>query len=410
MFKTPEILSAVSKNKDKSVIAGITVAWGIMLLILLVGTGQGLQNGVKNIFSDYTVKTIEVFSGEASISDINVTKGDIITFDMLDIKNISANFDNLENVSPVVDVQLPNISTERKSINRFSLKGINESYFKIKTLKLNNGRIFNSKDIESNRKVIVLGFDVAKNLFNNVNCVGRLIFLNNVGYKIIGVTEKDNLFNNSGYNAYISFENALNITSKTTFGEFILSLKKQVDTEEFQKTLQVYLSNKKGINPKDKTAFFFNNIENTLKSFNTLFSAINLFLWFIGISFLISGMLSIFNIMTVIVKDRIGEFGIRKALGATPYSIQKMVLVESLIITLVSGIIGLLIGFTLIYLINLYITITGGNNEFLILDINIYIILSAILLLIISGCIAGIVPARKASKVLPVEALRSLNN
>jgi putative ABC transport system permease protein len=408
MFKTPEILSAVSKNKDKSVIAGITVAWGIMLLILLVGTGQGLQNGVKKIFADYTVKTIEVFSGEASISDINVTKGELITFDMLDVKNIAANFDNVQNISPVVNVQLPNISSERKKINRFSLKGINENYFSIKTLKLNKGRTFNSKD--ANRKVIVLGYDVAKNLFNNVNCVGRLIFLNNVGYKIIGVTEKDNLFNNSGYNAYISYENALNITSKTTFSEFILSLKAQVNTEEFQKTLQVYLANKKGINPKDKTAFFFNNIENTLKSFNTLFSAINLFLWFIGISFLISGMLSIFNIMTVIVKDRIGEFGIRKALGATPFSIQKMVLVESLIITLVSGIIGLIVGFIVIYLINLYIKITGGNNEFLILDINIYIILSAILLLIISGCIAGIIPARKASKILPVEALRSLNN
>jgi putative ABC transport system permease protein len=114
--------------------------------------------------------------------------------------------------------------------------------------------------------------------------------------------------------------------------------------------------------------------------------------------------------MTVIVKDRIGEFGIRKALGATPFSIQKMVLVESLIITLVSGIIGLIVGFIVIYLINLYIKITGGNDEFLILDINIYIILSAILLLIISGCIAGIIPARKASKILPVEALRSLNN
>jgi putative ABC transport system permease protein len=408
MFKTPEILSAISKNKDKSIIAGITVAWGIMLLILLVGTGQGLQNGVKKIFADYTVKTIEVFSGEASISDINVTKGELVTFDMLDVKNISANFDNVQNISPVVNVQLPNISSERKSINRFSLKGINENYFSIKTLKLNKGRTFNSKD--ANRKVIVLGYDVAKNLFNNVNCVGRLIFLNNVGYKIIGVTEKDNLFNNSGYNAYISYENALNITSKTTFSEFILSLKAQVNTEEFQKTLQVYLANKKGINPKDKTAFFFNNIENTLKSFNTLFSAINLFLWFIGISFLISGMLSIFNIMTVIVKDRIGEFGIRKALGATPFSIQKMVLVESLIITLVSGIIGLIVGFIVIYLINLYIKITGGNDEFLILDINIYIILSAILLLIISGCIAGIIPARKASKILPVEALRSLNN
>lgn len=408
MFRTPEILSAISKNKDKSIIAGITVAWGIMLLILLVGTGQGLQNGVKKIFADYTVKTIEVFSGEASMSDINVTKGELITFDMLDINNIAANFDNVENISPVINVQLPNISSERKSINHFSLKGINENYFKIKTLKLDKGRTFNSRD--ANRKVIVLGYDVAKNLFNNVNSVGRLVFINNVGYKIIGVTEKDNLFNNSGYNSYISYENALNITSKTKFGEFILSLKTEVNTEEFQKTLKVYLSNKKGINPKDKTAFFFNNIENTLKSFNTLFSAINLFLWFIGISFLISGMLSIFNIMTVIVKDRIGEFGVRKALGATPYSIQMMVLVESLIITLVSGIIGLIVGFILIYLVNLYIQITGGNNEFLILDINIYIILLAILLLIISGCIAGIIPARKASKVLPVEALRELNN
>lgn len=408
MFRTPEILSAISKNKDKSVIAGITVAWGIMLLILLVGTGQGLQNGVKKIFADYTVKTIEVFSGEASISDINVTKGDLITFNILDIKNISTNFNYIENISPVVNVQLPNINSERKSINHFSLKGINENYFKIKTLKLSKGRTFNSRDV--NRKVIVLGYDVAKNLFNNVNCVGRLVFLSNIGYKIIGVTEKDNLFNNSGYNAYISFENALNITSKTTFNEFILSLKTQVNTEEFQKTLKVYLSNKKGINQKDKTAFFFNNIENTLKSFNTLFNAINLFLWFIGISFLISGMLSIFNIMTVIVKDRIGEFGIRKALGATPHSIQMMVLVESLIITLVSGIMGLIVGFILIYLVNLYIKITGGNNEFLILDINIYVILSAIFLLIISGCIAGIIPARKASKVLPVKALRELNN
>lgn len=410
MFKTPEILSAISKNKDKSVIAGITVAWGLMLLILLVGTGQGLKNGVKKIFADYTIKTIEVFSGEASISDINVTKGALITFDMLDIKNISANFDDVEYVSPVVDVQMPRINSDRKSINRFSLKGINESYFKIKTLKLNKGRTFNSRDIEGNRKNIVLGYDIAKNLFNNVNCVGRLVFLNNVGYKIIGVTEKDNLFNNSGYNAYISYNNALNTTSQTIFSEFILSLKTQVDTEEFQKTLQVYLSNKKGINPKDKTAFYFNNIENSLKSFNTLFSAINLFLWFIGISFLISGMLSIFNIMTVIVKDRIGEFGIRKALGATPFSIQKMVLIESLVITLISGIIGLTIGFIFIYLINLYITISGGNNKFLILEINIYIILSAIILLIVSGCIAGIIPARKASKILPVEALRALNN
>lgn len=408
MFYTPEVLSAINKNKDKSVIAGITVAWGIMLLIILAGTGQGLQNGIKKLFSDYIIKSIEVFSGEASISDLSVNKGDLIAFTMLDIKSCAVNFEEIQNISPVINTNVPNINSESKSINHFSLKGVNENYFNIKTLKFNTGRAFNSRDM--NRKVIVLGYEIAKTLFNNVNCVGRLVFINNAGYKIIGITEKDNMFNNSGYSTYIPYENALNITSKTEFNEFILSLKNDVNTEDFQKMIQVYLSNKKGISPKDKTAFFFNNIESTLKSFNTLFNAINLFLWFIGISFLISGMLSIFNIMTVVVKNRTGEFGVRKALGATPNSIQSMVLIESLLINLVSGIIGLTIGFVIIYLINMYIKISGGNGQFLILEVNIYIIVSAILLLVASGCIAGIIPARKASKVLPVEALRELNN
>ncbi len=408
MFHTPEVLSATYKNKSKSIIAGITVAWGIMLLIILVGIGEGLQNGVKKLFADYTVNTIEVFSGEASISDINVTKGDLISFTMIDIKSCILNFNEIQNISPVVNVNVSKIISERKSINHFSLKGINENYFSIKTLKFNTGRAFNIHDM--NRKVIIVGYEIAKQLFNNVNCVGRLVFIDNVGYKIIGVVKKDNMFNNSGYEAYISYENALNINSETELNEFILSLKSDINTEEFQKTLKIYLSNKKGVNSKDKTAFFFNNIENTIKSLNTLFNAVNLFLWFIGISFLISGMLSIFNIMTVIVKERTGEFGLRKALGARPVSIQTMVLLESLLITLVSGVIGLTIGFIVICLINKYLEISGGNIQFLILDLNISVIVSAILLLVLSGCIAGIIPARKASKVLPVEALRELNN
>ena len=154
MIQIPELLSAIYKNRDKSIIAGITVAWGVMLLILLVGTGKGLQNGVKKLFSSYTIKTIEVFSGEASISDMSVTKGDLIYFNIIDINNISTNFDYVDNISPVVNVQIPKIYSERKSINRFSLLGVNENYFNIKTLKLNKGRFFNVKD--KNRKVIFL--------------------------------------------------------------------------------------------------------------------------------------------------------------------------------------------------------------------------------------------------------------
>tara|TARA_R110001583_G_C5666833_1_gene410281 strand:- start:1341 stop:2567 length:1227 start_codon:yes stop_codon:yes gene_type:complete len=408
MFQIPEILNSIYKNRNKSIIAGITVAWGVILLILLVGTGKGLQNGVKKQFSDYTIKTIEVFAGEASISDISVTKGDFINFNILDTKTIKTNFKAVKNISPVVNIKLLKIQSERKSIKRFTLLGVNKNYFKIKTFKIKKGRLFNGRD--KNRKVVIIGYDIAKNLFNNINCVGKVIFLKNIGYKIIGVTEKDNLFNNSGLTIYIPYERALNYSGNINFDEFILSLKDGTNTEEFQKTLKAYLSKKKGLNPNDKTVLFFNNIESTLKSFSVLFNAINLFLWFIGLSFLVSGMLGIFNIMTVIVRDRIGEFGIRKAVGATPSSIQFMVLIESLIITLVFGFIGLIIGFILIYLINLYISISGGNSNFIILDINLYIIISAIILLIISGCIAGMLPARKASKTLPVEALRKLNN
>jgi len=408
MFQLTEIFNSIYKNRNKSIIAGITVAWGVILLILLVGTGKGLQNGVKKLFSDFTIKTLEVYAGEASISDVNVTKGDFISFTPLELKLIQANFNSVTHISPVVHVKAVEIKSERRSTRRFSLQGVDADYFKIKTLTMLKGRVFNSRD--QHRNVVVIGYDIAKKLFNNSNCVGKLIFIKNIGYKIIGVIGKGNMFSSTGLLVYMPYDNALNQNANLHFDEFILSLEERTDTEEFQKTLKAYLSKKKGLNPNDKTVLFFNNIESTLRSFNTLFNAISLFLWFIGLSFLVSGMLGIFNIMTVIVRDRIGEFGIRKAVGASPKSIQMMVLMESLIITLVFGILGLIIGFALIYMINLYISINGGNSSFMILDINIYIILAAIVLLIISGCIAGIIPARKASKTLPVEALKSLNN
>ena len=202
----------------------------------------------------------------------------------------------------------------------------------------------------------------------------------------------------------------MNLSNTRIINEFILSLNDEIDTEEFQKTLKSFLSKKKGINPNDKTALLFHNVEETVKSFSTLFKIIHSFLWFIGISFLVSGIMAVFNIMTIIVRDRVGEFGVRKAIGASPGSIQIMVMLESLLITLISGVIGLIAGFMLIYFINWYIEINEGSETFLTLNVNIYIIISAILLLSFSGCIAGIIPARKAAKVKPIEALRELNN
>lgn len=408
MFLLKEILESIKRHKNKNFIAGITVAWALIMLILLVGTGQGLQKGIEKLFSDYTIKTIEVYGGEATISDNSVSKGDLVRFNNQDIFAITKTFKVIKNISPIIRVNIPKIESYTKETKRFSLLGVNESYFKIKTLKLKEGRFFNKNDTDE--KIVVIGEKIAENLFNNARCLGQIIFINDVGYTIIGILAKGNLFSDFGNTIYMPYNMASNYMNTNFFDEFILSISNQYSIKEFKKMLKVYLSKKKGFNRIDKQAITFNSVEQELKTFNTLFKSINVFLWFISISFLVSGMLGIFNMMTILVKDRIGEIGIRKAVGATPKSIQNMVLIEAILITLFSGIIGLLIGSIMVVLINLYFIVSSTSAPFLTLNINLPIILGALLLLIISGCIAGIIPARKASNVLPVKALRELNN
>jgi len=408
LFLLKEILESIKRHKSKSFIAGITVAWGLIMLILLVGTGQGLQRGVKKLFSDYTIKAIEVYGGEASMSGVSESKGDMLTFNNQDIYAISKTFKALENISPILPLKVKTITSYAKETKRFSIFGVNKNYFKIKTLKLKEGRFFDLYD--SDKKVIVIGKKIAEDLFNNTRCLGQIIFINNIGYTIIGILAKGNLFSDYSNSIYMPFNEASNYMNATSFDEFILSLSSQSNITEFKKMLKVYLSNKKGFNIHDKQVIIFNSVEEELKTFNKLFKSINVFLWFISISFLVSGMLGIFNMMTVLVKDRIGEIGIRKAIGATPESIQKMVLFEAVFITLFSGILGLIIGYLIIVLANLYILASSESAPFLTLYVNLPIILGALILLVISGSIAGIIPARKASNILPVEALRELNN
>jgi len=408
LFLLKEIIESIKRHKSKNFIAGITVAWGLIMLMLLVSTGQGLQRGIEKLFSDYTIKTIEVYGGVASMSGMSVSKGDLVNFNNQDIYAITKAFNVIENISPIIRINIPKVESYTKETKRFSLFGVNKNYFKIKTLKLKEGRFFDQYDFDE--KVVVIGKKIAENLFNNSRCLGQIIFINNVGYTIIGVLTEGNLFSDFGNTVYMPYNMASNYMNTNYFDEFILSISNQSSILEFKKMLKAYLSKKKGFNTNDKKAIIFNSIEEELKTFDTLFKSINVFLWFISISFLVSGMLGIFNMMTVLVKERIGEIGIRKAIGATPKSIQKMILIEAILITLFSGVIGLIIGYLIVLLTNLYILASSDSEPFLTLSINLPIILGALILLVLSGSIAGIIPARKASNVLPVKALRELNN
>lgn len=397
----------LAKNKKKVFIAGISVSYGILMLILLAGTGRGLQSVVKNIFSDYSTKTIEVYAGEASISDFGISKGSSITFTSKDIEIIKNRFSEIDNISPITYVELPFIETNKKRTKRFEILGVESDYFKIKTPKIVKGRLFNSGDTSKNH--IVIGEEIAYRLFDTSKCIGEVIFIGAVGFKIIGVITDRGLLENSRLNIYIPFGSALSINGSLDFDEFILKVNKNQNIAEFQKILRFYIFHYRGFNPSDKSAIFLDNFERLEKDFLVIIKSVNFFLWFIGVSFLFSGMLSIFNIMTVIVNDRFEEFGIRKALGATPNSIKNMVLIETLFITIISGGLGLMVGYFTIFLMNTYISFYENLKSFLVLELNFSIVLVSLILLILAGCIAGMIPARRAANILPVDALNKLN-
>ncbi|WP_298951972.1 ABC transporter permease [uncultured Nonlabens sp.] len=407
MIEIKEIIQVAYSNFDKSKNSGITVAWGIFILILLTATGNGLQNGITKSLSQFTINSIDVYAGQISISSLGVTKGDYVDFNEVTTSQLKRNFNEIEYLSPVINVSGKQLSSDLNTTQRFTLYGVEHDYFKIKTLNLKHGRFYNYKDV--NEHVIVVGHNIATSMFNNSNAVGRILIIDNRGYKVVGVLEEDNFMSNTGLHVFMPYEVAIALNENRNFDNFVLSMSQKTNTESFTKTLKTYLKKIKGIHSNDKTALYLDHPAAILETFNTVFKAINLFLWFIGISFLVSGMLSIYNVMTIIVTERTGEFGIRKSLGATPISIQKMVLYEALIITLLSGILGMILGYFVVLLINTYLSITS-TNEFLELTISPYIVIFGILLLMISGSIAGIIPARKASNVLPVEALRALNN
>ncbi len=404
MLLIGEILSSIKTYRSKIVIAGISVSWGLLLLILLVGTGQGLQIMIQNMFSDYTVKSLNIYLGKASLTGKSIAKGEKIFFTEQEIYRIKEKYSAIKSISPFLFINKKKVSSLDKEIERFDIYGVGEQYFSIKKINLNKGRIFNINDMSAN--VAIIGYNIAEKLFDSKNCIGNLIFIDNIGYKIIGVMNKGNFLSENTSTIFLPKDRAMLILGMEHFEEIVLSLTRDTNIQQFQNQLRAYLAFSKGFDFRDRQAVMINDDGEFLKQINILFRGINLFLWFISISFLISGMLGVFNVMTIIVKDRTREFGIRKAIGATPKSIQKMVLVESLLITLLSGLLGFAIGFVIVSMINLYINVSTNNNSSFILELNFPIIIGAFFLLILVGGIAGIIPARKASIVLPVEALR----
>lgn len=408
-----EIWHSIKQNKVRTFMSGFGILWGIMILVALLGIGKGLEVGVQDSLKGFSRKIVGIWGGTTSKQYKNMNEGRPIVFDKYLLSDIERQFPEVKGLSPMWDVGKNVIYGKLNTIA--SISGITSQYFEMDNPKMKEGsRKFNLSDDKNARNIAIIGNKVATNLFGKDDPIDKMIDIGGVYYTIIGVMKNDDVFsqNNSNkvYIPYTSFTR--NIQDTPNIQGFVLMLKedKDISPTEFGKQLKQYLSRKLYFSPDDERAVYVEVVEEQLKRISSVFDGLSVFIWIVGICFLISGMISISNIMFIIVKERTNEIGIRMAVGATPRNIIIQILIEAITITLLSGLIGTLIAFGLLKLIDVLLSMSEGNPipiKRTVFDFN--VALGALIIMAISGVLAGLFPAIKASNIQPVDAIRHEN-
>lgn len=405
-----EILASMKAHKARSILTGFGVTWGIFILIILLAAGNGFRSGMLALFGDYASNSIWVTGQWVSNAKVGgVQSGSKVYFNETVIANLKSRFPQIQSISSEISLENANMIGYKGYTGRFEVKGISENYNLIKLLDAEDGRFLNHLDYNEKKRVVVIGNRVKETLFKNENPIGKHINISGAFFQVVGVLKSGTLFNvmeqNSIYAPATTLQYMFNLNNECQTLGALVSTSTKVET--FENELRNFLAQEIGFNEDDKGALYINNIQLQVSAFNSLFNGIDIFLWVLGICFLLTGMLGITNIMLVVVNERTAEIGIRKALGATPESVVILIISESLIITILFGLLGLLFGYLGIYIYNWIISAvqTGQPEVFARASLEWYVVLSSFVLLVVAGALAGLFPARKAAEIMPVEIL-----
>ena len=405
-----EIYYSIKHNKMRAVLSGFGISWGILILVVLLGTGKGFQDAVMNLFSVFAQKSMYIYGGTTSMKHKNIKEGVEIRFDETYLLLLKDRYSEIAAISPEISsTQL--VKNGVKSGN-FRTIGINDAYMQIKILEVKDGgRLFNQADIDKERNVAIIGENVETTLLGNKDGLHEYINISGVFFRVIGVLKNDNIFSASEINSiYVPFPSyRKTIHNDLKFNAFCLYLTQKTDSKKFEEELRNYIAHQSSFSSSDKQAVYIANFETQTSAFESLFKGLRIFIWAVGICFLISGIVGISNIMFVIVKERTNEIGIRLAVGAPPKSIINLILLESVVITTVSGLIGLLTGKGILLLIDWLLSMSKEDILMKETTLDVSAALVAIVVLVIAGITAGAFPGIKASTIEPVDAIRYEN-
>ncbi|MEG1586543.1 MAG: ABC transporter permease [Bacteroidales bacterium] len=409
-----EIFTSIRKNKLRTALTGFSIAWGIFMLIVLLGAGNGLQNGMMSNFNFMSSNSLTIYPGRTSMPFGGYQKGRSIKLKEEDGTLLKESFqENIPEVSPVISKQ--SLLSYKQDYTNTRIQGVLAPYQKLRNIKIKHGRFINEIDEQEHRKVIVIHKKTQETLLRNTaEPLGEYIRVGNIPFQVIGIYDDKGGSHNPEAIAPFSTISAI-FNPDLTLGNLSVDLtgiNTKEESENFVTRIREKLGRKYHFNPTDMNALWiWDRLKDYLQS-QGIFNGIALFIWIIGIGTLIAGIVGVSNIMLITVKERTREFGIRKALGATPASILRLVLLESIFITSLFGYIGMVFGIGLTELVNMAMEKMPQSNDgdtptiFLNPTVELNIVFMATGILIVAGLIAGYVPAKKAVNIKPIDALR----
>ncbi|MCF8357760.1 MAG: ABC transporter permease [Prolixibacteraceae bacterium] len=413
-----EIISALKKNKLRSFLTAFGVFWGIFMLIIMAGAGKGLENGITdgvgqiatNSFFLWTQRTSEPYKG--------LRRGRWWSYENEDVDFIRKNV-------PEADIVTPRLfsgggggtsnTVRGERTGSYYIKGDYPEWAKIDPVEVTNGRWLNNVDVMQRRKVCIIGETIFKELFDaDEEPIGEYLRINGVYYQIVGVIKPISNININGRTEESIFLPFSTMQIAYNYGNqvhiFGITAKPGHSASTVEEKVMAALKERHKIAPNDVQAIGHINLEKQFKQFSSLFTGIQILTWIVGIGTLLAGVIGVSNIMLVIIKERTQEIGVMRAIGATPRKVIGQIILESVFLTTVAGYLGLFLGVLLLEGFNkiLEMAAASGSQDIFIKqpEVNFTVAVACLTILIVSGAIAGYIPARRAVQIKPIDALR----
>jgi putative ABC transport system permease protein len=414
-----EIYSTLKSNKLRTFMTAFGVFWGIFMLIVMMGAGNGLENAVFDGFQDYATNSAFIWTRQTTMPYKGLPRGRWWLFDNDDMIALKDNIKEIDLLAPRVqpwagETEGGNNVVRGIKTASYTIVGDYPAFFRIDPVNLLQGREINDIDIKEKRKVAVIGNRVRDEMFEKgEDPIGEYIRIRGVYFQVVGVFEPKNKNINFGGDKektiimpFTSLQVAYNLGDEVHY--FAVTAKKNKSVADVEKRCMQVLAERNKVHPDDERAFGHFNLDKEFRKMSGLFTGIRTLIWIVGIGTLMAGVIGVSNIMLIVVKERTKEIGIQRSIGASPWRIISQIIMESVVLTASAGMFGMAIGAILLELLNYKLVNSGGESDmFKNPGVDFNIAMTALIVLIAAGIFAGFIPARKAVSIKPVEALRA---